>query len=103
MAHVQLSWIEQKAAAALFAAPPTATFEEAHGHFAAAEAMDEGAVAILPERSLPVDIFSECARAQAQLGEAARAARHRQRLQLRERFALLNECIEQPRHQLSLV
>lgn len=70
---------------------------------AAAEAMDEGAVAILPERSLPVDIFSECARAQAQLGEAARAARHRQRLQLRERFALLNECIEQPRHQLSLV
>jgi hypothetical protein len=37
---VQLSWIEQKAAAAFFASPPQSSFEEALGHFAAAEAMD---------------------------------------------------------------
>jgi tetratricopeptide (TPR) repeat protein len=36
----KLSWIEQKAAAALFAAPPKATFEEAISHFAAAEDME---------------------------------------------------------------
>ena len=69
----------------------------------AAEAMDEGDVAILPERSLPVDLLSECARAQAALGEAAGIARRKQRLRMRERFAQLNEFIEQPRHQLSLV
>ena len=38
----KLSWIEQKAAAALFASPPQATFEEALGHFEAAEAMEPG-------------------------------------------------------------
>ena len=38
----KLSWIEQKAAAALFAAPPTATFDEALGHFEQAEQMDPG-------------------------------------------------------------
>jgi len=38
----KLSWIEQKAAAALFAAPPKATFDEAVGHLLAAEKMDPG-------------------------------------------------------------
>jgi len=38
----KLSWFEQKAAAALFAAPPTASYEEAYGHFAAAEAIEPG-------------------------------------------------------------
>ena len=38
----KLSWIEAKAAAALFASPPKATFEEAIGHFEAAEAMEPG-------------------------------------------------------------
>ena len=38
----KLSWIEQKAAAALFATPPSATYEEAIAHFEAAETMDPG-------------------------------------------------------------
>lgn len=38
----RLSWFEQKAAAALFASPPTSSFEEALGHFEAAEAMEPG-------------------------------------------------------------
>mmetsp|Transcript_4956 Transcript_4956/g.16101 ORF Transcript_4956/g.16101 Transcript_4956/m.16101 type:complete len:296 (+) Transcript_4956:38-925(+) len=38
----KLSWIEKKAAAALFAAPPQATYEQALDHFAAAEQMDPG-------------------------------------------------------------
>ena len=38
----KLTWIEQKAAAALFASPPTATYEEAYGHLAAAEAIEPG-------------------------------------------------------------
>jgi tetratricopeptide (TPR) repeat protein len=38
----KLSWIEQKVAAAIFASPPRATFEEAIGHFLAAEGMDPG-------------------------------------------------------------
>ena len=38
----QLSWIEQKAAAAFFAAPPSATYAEAIAHFEAAEAMSPG-------------------------------------------------------------
>ena len=36
----KLSWIEKKVAAAIFASPPRATFEEAIGHFLAAEEMD---------------------------------------------------------------
>ena len=70
---------------------------------AAAAAVDEGDVQILPNRSLPVDMLSECARAEGALGEAAAVARRQQRLRLRERIAQLNESIEQPRHQLSLV
>jgi len=38
----KLSWLEKKAAAALFASPPTATFDDALGHFEAAERMDPG-------------------------------------------------------------
>lgn len=38
----KLSWIEQKAAAALFATPPTASFEEAIAHFEKAESMEPG-------------------------------------------------------------
>lgn len=38
----KLSWIEQKAAAALFASPPKATFEEAIGHLLAAEQTEPG-------------------------------------------------------------
>jgi len=38
----KLSWLEQKVAATLFAAPPTATFEEAYEHFVAAEKIDPG-------------------------------------------------------------
>ena len=38
----KLSWFEQKAAAAFFATPPTATFSEAVEHFEAAERMDPG-------------------------------------------------------------
>ena len=38
----KLSWIEQKAAAVLFATPPIATFAEAAAHFEAAEKMDPG-------------------------------------------------------------
>lgn len=38
----KLSWLEQKAAAALFATPPTATYDEAIAHFERAEAMDPG-------------------------------------------------------------
>ena len=41
-ASAQLSWLEKKAAAALFASPPTATFDDALGHFEAAERMDPG-------------------------------------------------------------
>ncbi|KAL1500280.1 hypothetical protein AB1Y20_012947 [Prymnesium parvum] len=36
----KLSWIEKKAAAALFATPPSATLDEAIGHFLAAERME---------------------------------------------------------------
>ena len=38
----KLSWIEQKAAAALFATPPTATFAEALDHFEHAERIEPG-------------------------------------------------------------
>ena len=38
----KLSWVERKAAALLFATPPTATFEQAIEHFEAAERMDPG-------------------------------------------------------------
>ena len=37
-----LSWLEQKAASALFATPPSATHEEAYAHFLAAERTDPG-------------------------------------------------------------
>ena len=37
-----LSWAKRKVAAALFASPPTATFDEAHSHFAAAEKISPG-------------------------------------------------------------
>jgi len=37
-----LSWMQKKAAAAFFATPPTATFEEALGHFEAAERTEPG-------------------------------------------------------------
>ena len=37
-----LSWLEQKAASALFATPPSATHEEAYAHFLAAERIDPG-------------------------------------------------------------
>lgn len=37
-----LSWIERKAAAALFATPPTATAEEALDHFLKAEQLNPG-------------------------------------------------------------
>ncbi|KAL3892726.1 MAG: hypothetical protein SGPRY_014847 [Prymnesium sp.] len=36
----KLSWIEKKAAAALFASPPTATYDEAIGHLLEAERME---------------------------------------------------------------
>lgn len=38
----KLSWLEKKAAAALFAAPPSATFDQAYGHFLAAEQIEPG-------------------------------------------------------------
>ena len=38
----KLSWIERRAAAALFAAPPEASFEEAHAHLAHAERLEPG-------------------------------------------------------------
>ena len=78
------------------------TLEGADAAKAAALAVDEGAVAIAPERSLPVDQLSECARAQAALGEAAAAARKEHRLRLREACAKLNELFDKPRYQLSL-
>ena len=68
----------------------------------AAEQVDDGDVAVAPERSLAVDVFSERARAEAELEDEAKMARRQQRLELRTRFAKLNEYIEQPRHQLSL-
>jgi hypothetical protein len=40
----KLSWVEKKAAAAFFAAPPSATYEEALAHFEAAEKIDPGAL-----------------------------------------------------------
>ena len=36
----KLSWFERKAAAALFAAPPEATYEEAYEHLAHAEKLE---------------------------------------------------------------
>lgn len=71
-------------------------------HEAIAEAVDEGHVEIAPERILPVDVYSEQARAQAELSAVAFARRRKNRLRLRERLAKLNEYIENPRHQLSL-
>ena len=38
----KLSWIEKRAAAALFAAPPEATYEEAYAHLAHAERLEPG-------------------------------------------------------------
>lgn len=75
--------------------PPTAAA-------AAADAVDDGDVAIAPELSLPVDVLSECARAQAALGEAAAVERREKRLKLREAYGTLNELIDKPRFQLSL-
>ena len=71
-------------------------------HEAIAEAVDEGDVKIAPARILPVDVYSEQARTQAELSAAAFARRRKNRLRLRERLAKLNEYIEHPRHQLSL-
>ena len=58
---------------------------------------------IEPKRSMAVDSLSECARAEAALGEAAAVARREQRLRLRQRFAELNELVDQPRYQLTLM
>ena len=90
------------AAAAEEASAPAAAPATVTAAAAAAAAVDEGDVPIAPERSLPVDELSECARAGAALGEAASVARREQRLRLRERFAMLNELIDKPRYQLSL-
>ena len=38
----KLTWLERKAAAALFAAPPTSSFEQAYEHFLAAEKTESG-------------------------------------------------------------
>ena len=69
---------------------------------AAAIAMDRGEVYVKPERTLPVDHFSERARAEAALGAEGDKKRYEQRLRLRTRFAKLNEYIDKPRHQLAL-
>ncbi|KOO23815.1 regulator of microtubule dynamics protein 1 [Chrysochromulina tobinii] len=66
----KLGWLEKKAAAALFATPPTATFEEALGHFEAAEAIDPG---FYPKNLLLM------AMAHAKLGHKAEAEQWRQR------------------------
>ena len=42
------------------------------------------------------------ARAQAALGDDRAVARRKQRLQLRETYATLNELVDKPRYQLSL-
>ena len=70
LSHSQLGWLEKKAAAALFATPPTATFEEALGHFEAAEAIDPG---FYPKNLLLM------AMAHAKLGHKAEAEQWRQR------------------------
>lgn len=67
---LQLSWIEKKAAAALFATPPTATYDEAIGHFEAAERMDPG---FYPKNLLVL------AQAYAKLGKKTEAAEYRLR------------------------
>ena len=96
-------------AAAPEGAPEAAAAEE--GEFsgpewasarAAAIAMDRGEVYVKPERTLPVDHFSERARAEAALGAEGDKKRYEQRLRLRTRFAKLNEYIDKPRHQLAL-
>jgi len=69
---------------------------------AAAAAVDEGVVTILPRRSLAVDVHSESARAEVELNTNALAKRRDNRLRLCKGMAQLNELIEQPRHQLSL-
>ena len=66
----QLSWIEKKAAAALFAAPPSATFVEAIDHFEAAEKMDPG---FYPKNLLML------AQAYSKLGKKAEATEYRRR------------------------
>ena len=38
----KLSWIEKRAAAALFAAPPESTYDEAYTHLAHAERLEPG-------------------------------------------------------------
>ena len=60
----KLSWIEQKVASAIFAAPPKATFAEAVEHFEAAEAMSPG---FYPKNLLML------AQAHAKLGQKTKA------------------------------
>ena len=84
------------------AAEPEPEPEPVPPAIAAVAAVDDGEVAIAPERYLAVDAYSEQARAEGQLDGERRATRRANRLRLRERFAMLNELIEQPRHQLSL-
>lgn len=90
----------EEGAAADAAAPESALSTAAS---ASAAAVDEAHVEIPPERCLPIDRGSEAARAAAALGQAAAERRRTQRLRLRERFAQLNELVDQPRHQLSLM
>ena len=84
------------------AVPSAPECEQQLSPTAAAAAVDEGDVTILPKRSLAVDVHSESARAEVELNTNALAKRRDNRLRLCERMAQLNELIEQPRHQLSL-